>query len=494
MIYEIRNRLPLKNQNLFNSLYASKEGVYDEFVSQQLQVRAQYDVLSKQFSEYQTKDYCKFNEEAKIVFFNEGITFAVYSDNPQGSEKIFPFDFIPRIIPHDEWTKIEKGVIQRNIAINEFLKDLYHEKRILKEGIVPKELIYSSVNMNPVMEGFMPKGGIYNHISGTDIIRHSDGEYYVLEDNVRCPSGVSYVLANRNTLKKTFPKLFSKCQPQSTQGYPEHLLTMLQSVTPGVSAPNCVVLTPGMYNSAYFEHSFLAQSMGVELVEGRDLFVKNDVVFMKTIHGPQRVHVIYRRIDDPYLDPLIFNPDSVLGTPGLMSAYLAGNVTLVNAPGTGVADDKAVYAYMPEIIKYYLGEEQILKNVRTYRCGEEDDYKYVIDNIDKLVVKPVDESGGYGIHIGNTLSKEKIEEVKNIIRSDRRKYIAQPILSLSVHPTFIEGDNTIEPRHIDLRTFCLLGNNTQYVLPGGLTRVALKRGNLIVNSSQGGGSKDTWVL
>jgi uncharacterized circularly permuted ATP-grasp superfamily protein len=484
----------LEQGQLFNSGYTPKDGVYDEFVSKEMKVRPHYDLVSQQFSQYQTHDYCKFNEEAKIVFFNEGITFAVYSDNPLGSEKIFPFDFIPRIIPNKEWTKIEKGILQRNRAINEFLKDLYHDKKILKDGIVPKELIYSSVNMLSVMEGFNPIGGIYNHISGTDLIRHSDGEYYVLEDNVRCPSGVSYVLANRNTLKKTFPKLFSKCQPRPIIDYPEKLLTMLQSVSPGNSTPNCVVLSPGMYNSAYFEHSFLAQTMGVELVEGRDLFVKNDVVYMKTIHGSQRVHVIYRRIDDPFLDPLLFNPNSVLGTPGLMSAYLAGNVTLVNAPGTGVADDKAVYAYMPEIIKYYLGEEQIIKNVPTYRCGIDSDLKYVLENIDKLVVKPVDESGGYGISIGNTLTKEEINEVKLQIQQNRRKYIAQPIMSLSVHPTFIEGEDIIESRHIDLRTFCLLGKNTEYVLPGGLTRVALKRGNLIVNSSQGGGSKDTWVI
>ncbi|MCX6182755.1 MAG: circularly permuted type 2 ATP-grasp protein [Bacteroidetes bacterium] len=484
----------MEQKQLFNSAYTPKDGVYDEFVSKEMKVRQHYDALSEQFSQYTTQDYCKFNEEAKIVFFNEGITFAVYSDNPLGSEKIFPFDFIPRIIAHDEWTKIEKGILQRNHAINEFLKDLYHDKKILKDGVVPKELIYSSANMLSVMEGFNPLGGIYNHISGTDLIRHSDGEYYVLEDNVRCPSGVSYVLANRNTLKKTFPKLFSKCQPQPIIDYPEKLLTMLQSVSPGNSAPNCVVLSPGMYNSAYFEHCFLAQSMGVELVEGRDLFVKSDVVYMKTIHGSRRVHVIYRRIDDPFLDPLLFNPDSVLGTPGLMSAYLAGNVTLVNAPGTGVADDKAVYAYMPEIIKYYLGEEQIIKNVPTYRCGIDSDLKYVLENVDKLVIKPVDESGGYGISIGNTLTKEQINEVKLQIQQNRRKYIAQPIMSLSVHPTFIEGENIIESRHIDLRTFCLLGKNIEYVLPGGLTRVALKRGNLIVNSSQGGGSKDTWVI
>jgi len=484
----------MEYNKFFNFEYQASSENYDEFVSSDNIVRAHYDPLSAQFAQYKTEHYQKFNEEAKLVFFNEGITFAVYSDNPLGSEKIFPFDFIPRIIPANEWNSIEKGIVQRNRAINEFLKDLYHGKKILKDGIVPKELIYSSANMLSVMEGFDPIGGIYNHISGTDIIRHSDGEYYVLEDNVRCPSGVSYVLANRNTLKKTLPKLFSKCQPQPIIDYPEKLLEMLQSVSPGNSHPNCVVLSPGMYNSAYFEHSFLAQSMGVELVEGRDLFVKNDVVYMKTIHGSQRVHVIYRRIDDPFLDPLLFNTDSVLGTPGLMSAYLAGNVTLVNAPGTGVADDKAVYAYMPEIIKYYLGEEQILKNVPTYRCGEDDDLKYVLENIDKLVVKPVDESGGYGISIGNTLSKEQIKEVQLQIQQNRRNYIAQPIMSLSVHPTYIEGEDTIDSRHIDLRTFCLLGKSTEYVLPGGLTRVALKKGNLIVNSSQGGGSKDTWVI
>ena len=484
----------MEHNKIFNSEYQTTSANYDEFIANDHKVRAHYNLLSDQFAQYNKEHYQKFNEEAKLIFFNEGITFAVYSDNPLGSEKIFPFDFIPRIIPANEWSTIEKGVVQRNRAINEFLKDLYNDKKILKDGIVPKELIYSSANMLSVMEGFNPIGGIYNHISGTDIIRHSDGEYYVLEDNVRCPSGVSYVLANRNTLKKTLPKLFSKCQPQPIIDYPEKLLEMLQSVSPGNSQPNCVVLSPGMYNSAYFEHSFLAQSMGVELVEGRDLLVKNDVVYMKTIHGSQRVHVIYRRIDDPFLDPLLFNPNSVLGTPGLMSAYLAGNVTLVNAPGTGVADDKAVYAYMPEIIKYYLNEEQILKNVPTYRCGEEDDFKYVLENIDKLVVKPVDESGGYGISIGNTLNKEQIKEVQLQIQQNRRKYIAQPIMSLSVHPTYIEGNDAIDARHIDLRTFCLLGKSTEYVLPGGLTRVALKKGNLIVNSSQGGGSKDTWVI
>lgn len=485
----------MTDRNLFNSLYNQDPGKYDEFVNSEAIVRKHYSSLADQFSSYKTEDLERFSEEAKIVFFNEGVTFAVYSDSQAGTEKIFPFDFIPRVIPADEWAHIEKGVIQRNVAINLFLEDLYHDKRILKEGIVPHDLVYSSANMNAAMEGFNPNGGIYNHISGTDIIRHSDGEYYVLEDNVRCPSGVSYVLANRNTMKKIMPSLFSKYQPNLVVDYPSNLLSMLQSVKPSNTLhPNCVVLSPGMYNSAYFEHAFLAQNMGVELVEGRDLFVKNDLVYMKTIYGPKQVHVIYRRVDDPYIDPLCFNPESVLGTPGLMSAYLSGNVTLVNAPGTGVADDKAVYAYMPEIIKFYLKEDQILKNVPTYRCGVEEERKYVLENISSLVVKPVDESGGYGISIGNTLSKEQIEQVKNQIIADPRKYIAQPILSLSVHPTYIDGEKSVDPRHIDLRTFCLLGKDFQYVLPGGLTRVALKKGNLIVNSSQGGGSKDTWVI
>ena len=481
--------------SLLNGAYQFDSQRFDEVFSANGQVREPYQLLFEQFQNFQQADYSKFSEEAKIVFFNEGITFAVYSDDQAGTEKIFPFDFIPRVISSEEWSFIEKGVIQRNLAINSFLHDLYHEKRILKAGIIPHDLVYSSANLLQAMEGFTPNGGIYNHISGTDIIRHSDGQYYVLEDNVRCPSGVSYVLANRNTMKKTLPRLFSSCQPRMVVDYPEKLLATLQSVRPANTATaNCVVLSPGMYNSAYFEHSFLAQSMGIDLVEGRDLFVKNDFVYMKTIYGPKRVHVIYRRIDDPFLDPLTFNPDSVLGTPGLMNAYLSGNVTLVNAPGTGVADDKAVYAYMPEIIEFYLGEKQLLNNVPTYRCGVEKELQYVLEHIEELVIKPVDESGGYGISIGNTLSKEQVKEVQEQLKANPRKYIAQPILSLSVHPTFIEGEQQVEPRHIDLRAFCLLGEDTQYVVPGGLTRVALKRGNLIVNSSQGGGSKDTWVF
>jgi uncharacterized circularly permuted ATP-grasp superfamily protein len=345
------------------------------------------------------------------------------------------------------------------------------------------------------MIGVNPPGRVYNHISGTDLIRHIDGKYYVLEDNLRCPSGVSYVLNNRIAMKRLLTSAFSDFRLASIVDYSEHLLGMLQSVKPSsIDSPRCVVLTPGVYNSAYFEHAFLAQTMGEALVEGRDLFVDNGFVYMKTIHGPQRVDVIYRRVDDEFLDPLEFREDSMLGVPGLMSVYRKGNVTIVNAPGNGVADDKAVYAYVPDIIKYYLNEEPILNNVQTYHCARPDDYKYVMEHVHELVVKPVDESGGYGITIGHTLTKEQIKEVQERIKANPRKYIAQPVMSLSVLATYIEEESRIEPRHIDLRTFTLLGKNKSYVLKGGLTRVALRRGNLIVNSSQGGGSKDTWVM
>lgn len=360
---------------------------------------------------------------------------------------------------------------------------------------MPIELLSSSENYMDQMMGLDPPGGIYNHISGTDLIKHSDGKYYVLEDNIRCPSGVSYVLSNRVALKRALFGIFDHYQTHSVTNYAQNLLEIMESVKPkGVDTPNCVVITPGIYNSAYYEHSYLAKSMGVELVEGRDLFVENDFVYMKKIKGPEKVDVIYRRIDDAFLDPLEFLPDSTLGVPGLFAAYKKGNVCLVNTPGTGVADDKAIYTYMPEIIKYYLGEDPILNNVHTYRCSRPDELNYVLENIPKLVVKPVDEAGGYGISIGNRLSKEEIETVKNTIKANPRKYIAQPIMSLSVHATYSEETESFEQRHIDLRTFALLGADKEFVLKGGLTRVALQKGNLIVNSSQGGGSKDTWVL
>lgn len=475
--------------------YSLNNSHYDEVFKESKEPKEHYNSIVERFNQLSLSDFERINNEVKTAFFNQGITFAVYAEDKKPDERIFPFDLFPRIIPGQEWMHLERGVIQRNKAINLFLDDIYHKKLILKDKVVPADLIFSSKNYLKEMVDFTPEGGIYTHISGTDLIKHADGQYYILEDNLRCPSGVSYVLSNRLALKKSLFDLFDKLKTKTVYQYPEQLLEILKTVKPkNVDAPTIVVVTPGMYNSAYFEHSFLAQKMGVPLVEGRDLFVEKDFVYMKTIHGPKRVDVIYRRVDDEFIDPLCFRKDSMLGVPGLMSAYRAGNVTLANAPGTGVADDKAVYHYVPDIIKYYLNEEPILNNVQTYHCEKESDMKYVLENIGKLVVKPVDESGGYGITIGTTLTKEQIEEVKVRIKSNPRKYIAQPIMSLSVHATFIEETKEFEPRHIDLRTFCLMGKDTEYILKGGLTRVALKRGNLIVNSSQGGGSKDTWVL
>lgn len=475
--------------------YRLENSHYDEVYAEAKYPKEHYETIVERFNQLTMTDFERINNEVKTAFFNQGITFAVYSDDKKPDERIFPFDLFPRIIPNDEWMQLETGVIQRNKAINLFLHDIYHKKQILKDKVVPADLIFSSKNYLKEMIDFTPEGGIYTHICGTDLIKHADGKYYILEDNLRCPSGVSYVLSNRMALKKSLFELFNKLKTKTIYQYPEHLLEILKTVKPkNTENPTVVVVTPGMYNSAYFEHSFLAQKMGVTLVEGRDLYVEKDFVYMKTIHGPIKVDVIYRRVDDEFIDPLVFRKDSMLGVPGLMNAYRAGNVTLANAPGTGVADDKAVYNYVPDIIKYYLNEEPILNNVQTYRCEREQDMKYVLENVDKLVVKPVDESGGYGITIGTTLTKDQIEEVKVRVKSNPRKYIAQPIMSLSVHPTFIDDTKEFEPRHIDLRTFCLMGKNTEYILKGGLTRVALRRGNLIVNSSQGGGSKDTWVV
>lgn len=475
--------------------YKFESSHFDEVFFNTMTPKEHYQSIVERFNQLSLADFERINNEVKTAFFNQGITFAVYSNDKKADERIFPFDLFPRLIAKKEWQQLETGVIQRNKAINLFLHDIYHKKQILKDKIVPADLIFSSKNYLKEMIDFTPEGGIYTHISGTDLIKHTDGEYYILEDNLRCPSGVSYVLSNRMALKKSLFDLFDKLKIQTVYQYPEHLLEILKTVKPqNTENPTVVVVTPGMYNSAYFEHSFLAQKMGVPLVEGRDLFVDKDFVYMKTIRGPKKVDVIYRRVDDEFIDPLCFRQDSMLGVAGLMNAYRAGNVTLANAPGTGVADDKAVYNYVPDIIKYYLNEEPILNNVKTYRCEKETDMKYVLENVDKLVVKPVDESGGYGITIGTTLTKEQIEEVKTRVKANPRKYIAQPIMSLSVHATFIEDTKEFEPRHIDLRTFSLMGKNTEYILKGGLTRVALRRGNLIVNSSQGGGSKDTWVL
>ncbi|MDB5261477.1 MAG: hypothetical protein JWQ14_758 [Adhaeribacter sp.] len=459
------------------------------------QVDPAYELIYNQFQKYSKEDFRSLNEHAKMSFLNQGITFSVYTDKAKGVERIFPFDLFPRIIPAAEWARLEEGILQRCIALNLFIQDIYNQKRILKDKVVPAELIFSSKNYNKEMIGFKPVGGIYNHISGTDLIKHSDGQYYVLEDNLRCPSGISYVLSNRVTMKRTLFPLFREFNVRTVHQYPQELLTTMQSVAPeGVDVPTCVVLTPGVYNSAYFEHAFLSHTMGIPLVEGRDLFVDNNFVYMKTINGPQRVDVVYRRLDDDFLDPLAYRSDSVLGVPGIMGAYRAGNVSLLNAPGTGFADDKAVYNYAPDIIRYYLGQEPILNNVHTYHCDRDDDFKFVMENMDQLVVKPVDESGGYGILIGSKATPEQLSEFKNLIVRNRRKYIAQPIMALSTHATFIEEEECFEPRHVDLRTFTLLGKDRQYVLKGGLSRVALKKGSLIVNSSQGGGSKDTWVM
>jgi uncharacterized circularly permuted ATP-grasp superfamily protein len=454
-----------------------------------------YEKVLELYNNLSLEDFKDINEYTKMSFFNQGITFAVYSDKDKGVERIFPFDLFPRIIDKNEWQMLEEGVIQRNKAINMFLWDIYHDGKILKDNHELADLIKSSPYYYKSMMGVNPIGKIYTHVAGTDLIKHSDGNYYVLEDNVRCPSGVSYVLSNRDAIKKTFPNLLLNHNVSSVQEYPLELLETMKSVAPeSADEPTCVVLTPGIYNSAYYEHSFLALNMGIPLVEGRDLFVEKNFVYMKTLYGPKRVDVIYRRVDDEFIDPLTFNANSVLGVPNLMNAYKEGNVTLLNAPGTGAADDKAVYTFVPFMIKYYLSEEPILRNVHTYKCENDDDYKYVIENMEKVVIKPVDESGGYGLLVGSRATKEQISEFKKRIAENRRKYIAQPIMSLSVHSTFIEGENKFEQRHIDLRTYCLMGKNKQYLLKGGLTRVALKKGSLVVNSSQGGGSKDTWVF
>lgn len=484
-------------ENLENQIFSSYQrnpDLFDEIFHKNGTVKDVYKTLFDLYGGHSIQDYVRLNEKAKSSFFNQGITFQVYGEK-EAKEKIFPFDLFPRIIDTDEWDVIERGSIQRSRALNLFLWDIYHDKKILKQGIVPLELISSSDNYLHQMIGVNPPGGIYNHISGIDVIKHTDGDYYVLEDNIRCPSGVSYVICNRTALKRALFGVFNHYQTHTVTNYAENLLDLLETTKPkGVDIPNTVVITPGMYNSAFYEHSYLAKTMGVELVEGRDLFVENDFVYMKTIQGPERVDVIYRRIDDQFIDPLEFRPDSALGVPGLFAAYKKGNVTLANAPGTGVADDKAVYTYMPEIIKYYLNEEPIIKNVHTYHCSRPEELKYVLEHISELVIKPVDEAGGYGISIGNRLSKDEIEKVKKQISEAPRKYVAQPIMSLSVHPTYIDENESFEQRHIDLRTFTVLGKDREFVLKGGLTRVALKKGNLIVNSSQGGGSKDTWVL
>lgn len=421
-----------------------------------------------------------------------GISFTVYTEG-DNIDRNWPFDIIPRVIAKKDWDLVSAGLKQRSRALNCFINDVYNDKTILKEGLVPEDYVLHSGNYKPQCEGITPRYGVWAHICGTDLVRDKDGKFYVLEDNLRVPSGVSYMLENRELTKRVLPDVFEHYSIQQVDDYPLRLYQMLASLSPRDRKRPCiVVLTPGIYNSAYFEHAFLAQGMGAELVEGSDLFVdSDDCVYMKTVEGPERVDVIYRRIDDEFMDPEAFRKESVLGVPGLMRAWKAGNVGIANAPGSGVADDKAVYAYVPEMIKYYLNEEPLINSVETFLCIREDEREYVIENIDKLVVKPVNESGGYGIMVGPHSSKEKHKEFIKLIRKNPKNYVAQPTLSLSTAPTW--ANDTIAPRHLDLRPFILQGKDT-WVTPGGLTRVAMKEGSLVVNSSQGGGSKDTWIV
>lgn len=464
---------------------------YDELFIAKGQPRPEAELLIERINSLSMQDLQIRQQAAKTAMMKLGATFNVYSDN-QGTERILPFDIIPRIVSASEWAWLEKGLKQRIHALNLFIADIYSDQKIIKDQVIPSELIFSSKGfLNPCL-GIKPPQGIWCHITGTDLVRDRDGQWYVLEDNLRCPSGVSYVLENRRVMKTTFPKLFSKLAIQPVDEYASHLLDTLLNLAPApVANPTVVVLTPGIYNSAYFEHSFLAQQMGVELVEGRDLVVVDGYVQMRTTQGLRRVDVIYRRIDDTFIDPLAFNPKSMLGIPGLTEVYRNGKVALANALGTGIADDKVIYAYVPQMIKYYLGEDQILSNVPTYLCWEPKQLDYVLNNLDKLVVKAANEAGGYGMLVGTQSTPEERLEFAEKIKANPRNYIAQPTLSLSRVPTLL-GDN-IEGCHVDLRPYILYGEDI-YVHPGGLTRVAMKKGSLVVNSSQGGGTKDTWVL
>jgi uncharacterized circularly permuted ATP-grasp superfamily protein len=466
-------------------------GFYDEMFEEGARPRPQAELLLETITSLSAGQLLRYKHAAERMLLQMGITFNVYGDS-SGAERIFPFDLIPRIIPHQEWERIERGLKQRIHALNEFLNDIYHDQKILQDGVVPRSVIETAAFYRPQCHGLNPPRGVWCHITGIDLVRDRDGEYYVLEDNLRVPSGVSYVLENREVMKRIFPQVFEGLPVRPVNDYPGRLLEMLESLAPGSArAPSVVVLTPGVFNSAYFEHSFLAQQMGVRLVEGSDLVVSSKGVFMRTTKGLERVDVIYRRIDDDFLDPEVFRPDSLLGVPGLLQAYRAGKVALANAPGNGVADDKVVYAYVPEIIRYYEGEEPILPNVPTYLCWRDDDRRYVLEHLAELVVKSANEAGGYGMLVGPHSTKEQQEEFAAKILAQPRNYIAQPTLGLSRVPTIV--DDHFEGRHVDLRPYVLCGKEI-YVLPGGLTRVALRKGSLVVNSSQGGGSKDTWVL
>ena len=465
----------------FNEMYAEGAG----------NVRAHYGEFENWLAEQPAETVARKRVEADLIFRRVGITFAVYGNNA-GTERLIPFDIIPRIIPAHEWSQLQKGLTQRVQALNMFIHDIYHAQHIVKAGVIPAEQIFRNAQYRPEMQDVAVASDIYAHIAGVDIVRAGAGEFYVLEDNLRVPSGVSYMLEDRKMMMRLFPDLFARHRIAPVAHYPDLLLDMLRSVAPqGVDDPTVVVMTPGMYNSAYFEHAFLAQQMGVELVEGQDLFVSDNSVFMRTTRGPKRVDVIYRRIDDDYLDPLAFRSDSAIGVPGLLSVYRAGRVTLSNAIGTGVADDKSIYPFVPDMIRFYLSEEPLLNNVPTYQCRKKEDLQYTLDHLAELVVKEVHGAGGYGMLVGPASTKAEIDDFRQRIIAKPDGYIAQPTLALSACPTYVESG--IAPRHIDLRPFVLSGKSVNMV-PGGLTRVALKEGSLVVNSSQGGGTKDTWIL
>jgi len=466
---------------------------YDELVTRSHRPRAHTRQMVRHLASMAENDLAARQAASELAIKEMGITFTVYSQDEGTIDRAWPFDIIPRIIAKKEWDRVEAGLKQRVRALNLFIDDLYHDQKIIKDGVLPAEVLGDSQNFRPQCVGINPPFGVWAHICGSDLVRDKDGTIYVLEDNLRVPSGVSYMLENRQVTKRVFPELFEDYAPLPIDGYPSQLFDTLAALSPRPAAyPEVVVLTPGIYNSAYFEHSYLAQQMGCELVEGRDLCVDaDDCVYMRTVEGPSRVDVIYRRIDDLYVDPEAFLPDSVLGVPGLLRAWKAGNVALANAPGAGVADDKVVYAFVPAIIKYYLDETPIIPNVPTYRCMYEPEREHVLANLDKLVVKPANESGGYGMLMGPQSSKAEREKFAELIRKSPRNYIAQPVLTLSTVPTVV--GKTVEPRHVDLRPF-ILSADKQQVTMGGLTRVALRKGSLVVNSSQGGGSKDTWIV
>jgi uncharacterized circularly permuted ATP-grasp superfamily protein len=472
---------------------------FDEMRSSANDVREHYAAFEHWLKSQPEDTMRARREEAEVIFRRVGITFAVYGakdEDGAGTERLIPFDLIPRVIPRHEWADMERGLVQRVTALNRFIQDIYHDQDILRAGLVPADAVINNAQFRPEMSGVKVPGGIYAHIAGIDIVRAGNadgsGNYYVLEDNLRVPSGVSYMLEDRKMMMRLFPELFVRNLVAPVAHYPDMLLETLRAVAPpAVNEPTCVVLTPGMYNSAYFEHAFLAQQMGIELVEGQDLFVRDDFVYMRTTQGPKRVDVIYRRVDDDFLDPRAFRPNSTLGCAGLLDVYRKGNISLCNAIGTGIADDKSIYPYVPQMIEFYLGEKPILHNVPTYMCRKPDDLAYVLAHMAELVVKEVHGAGGYGMLVGPAASKAEIEEFRTVVKANPSNYIAQPTLSLSTCPTYVERG--IAPRHIDLRPFVLSGKSVQMV-PGGLTRVALKEGSLVVNSSQGGGTKDTWVL